>query len=332
MFITKINHEKAENFILTTPKIRYPFDSQMRWHFPKAVTIHCYEKLDGTNIFAYSYKDSNGKVYVSYKTRLTPFLKDSKFGPFKEMWKEILSRYPEIPKVVLRHGINISFELWGSRNPHLVKYNAPLEASALFIRSEGKVEPPIGSLSVLSSMIHFPFASFIREVKKDYVWSYQQAQEESENKLKETEDGYLGSEGEVWYLLDELNNWHLYKCKPHTIENIHWSQGGIGKNIIVATCYNAYENYDNPTVENVVQLLLEEFSQSEVDKIYYGIENNLQNIKEQYEFKQLVLNEYNQLGISILVDKVSVMRALSYKFEKNKMNSVFSIIWSKEVK
>ena len=57
LMIEKVNHEKAPQMIHCTPKLRYPFttlgDGTVKWTFPKAQTIHRYEKLDGTNVFAY---------------------------------------------------------------------------------------------------------------------------------------------------------------------------------------------------------------------------------------------------------------------------------------
>lgn len=331
LFITKVNREKVPQLIFTTPKILYPFDKNGNWHFPKAKQILRYEKLDGTNIFAYSYVSATGKKFVSYKTRLLPFVGESRFGPFLSMWKEILARYPEIPQFVLRH-FNMSFELWGARNPHLVKYEVPLQASLLFTRSKGKIEPPLASIDVLSNLYHFPQALFLGMVDKDYVYNYKQSQAAAEATLRETEDGYLGSEGEVWYLLDETGMWNLYKCKPSTIEAIHWSSGGIGKNVVEATIENAFENWDEPSIENIKQLLLEEFSVSEVEKIHYSIETQLRRAITHHQFVLRVLDEYKSLGISILDKKTEVLRALSGRFAKSEMKKVYSVIWAHSTK
>lgn len=335
LYIERVNDKKVPQLILCTPKIRYPFDANGNWHFPKARAIQRYEKLDGTNIFQFRYLDDRGQDCTSYKTRLVPFLKDSKFGPFKQMWEEILDRCSYIKRIPIASGLNFSYELWGARNPHLVKYEVPLAASILFARKGRKIIPPeriIDELPVTPDYDLVKYAPFINYVDRDYVWNYEQAQEEAGATLKETEDGYLGTEGEVWYLLDETNTWNLFKCKPHLIEQIHWSAGGIGKNIIIATCENSFENWDEPTVENVIQLLLEEFNQQEVDKVYYNIETNLRKCYENHYFRQNVLEEYNNLGINILEDKVSVMRALSPKFNKKEMTKVYSTIMSYVVK
>ena len=329
ILIEKINGISCEQLIYCTPKIRYPFDKENRWTFPKAKAIERFRKYDGTNIFAYSYQDSNGTKFVSYKTRLLPFVQQSKFGPFLEMWKEMLVKYPDIPKFILNSGLNLSFELWGMRNPHLVKYiDVPLEASLLFARKGQIILPPsrIEFANALST------ASLNGVVTKDYVWTYQQTQQELEEQLSETEDGYIGDEGEVWYLLDETGKWNLFKLKPATIEAIHWAAGGIGKNVIWATIENSFEQFDIPTVDNIRELLLEEFPKEEIEKVHYSIERQLVEAIKNHEFKLQVLAKYNALGMSILNQKLEVMRALSSKFARGDMKKVFSHIWNSAAK
>lgn len=329
LFITSVNYESSIQCIATTPKIKYPFDHENKWHFPKAKKIERYLKLDGTNIFAFSYTDAKQNKFVSYKTRLLPFVQQSKFGPFLEMWREILKRHPSIPGYVLGSGLNLSFELWGARNPHLVRYTEPLEASLLFARKGQDILPP-------SSIpgFDFPSVQFRGLVDKDYVWSYQQAQAEAEATLSELEDGggYLGMEGEVWYLQTEDGKWTPWKCKPETIEAIHWAAGGIGKNVLRATIANSFESYDVPTIENIKELLLEEFPKEEIEKVHYSIAKQLVEAIREHEFELLVLTEYRALGMSIITQKAEVMRGLSQKFARGDMKRVFSHVWNSETR
>jgi len=325
LLITKVNGDKVPQLIYCTPKIDYPFDRNGNWHFPKARRIERYEKLDGTNIFNYTYCDAKGKEYLTYKTRLLPFVGDSRFGAFQQMLRELLKANPVIGKLALSSGLNLSWELWGARNPHLVLYDTPLALSLLFARKGNIILPP-SELSINSNLC----VTLRGLVDKDYIWNYEQSQKELESGLKEVDgESYKGQEGEVWYLLTEDGLWHQYKCKPETIEAIHWAAGGIGRNIIRATCQNAFENWDRPTVENIVSLLLEEFNQQEVEKAYYSIQKYLGEEIAQQEFREKVLEEYYALGISLLEDKVTVMRALSTKFPREKMGKVYSAIWAK---
>lgn len=324
LLISKVNGEKAPQLIYATPKIAYPFDRNGNWHFPKARVILRYEKLDGTNIFAYRYRDAKEQEYLSYKTRLLPFLQNSRFGPFLSMWKEMLAQYPEIGKLPFLLGKNLSFELWGARNPHLIKYQEPLVASLLFLRDGQKILPP-------HSMEGSIRCSSLRgEVTKDSVWEYEESQKAMDTGLVEVEDGYTGTEGEVWYLQVESGEWVLFKCKPETIEAIHWAAGGLGKNTIIATCENAFENWDDPTVEQVQELLLEEFSAQTVEKAHLSIVKHLQETKEKHLFGERVLVAYRALGMSVLEQKAEVMRALAPQFSRSEMRKVYSCLWAHE--
>lgn len=318
LMITKVNGVKCPQLIYCTPKLQYPFDRSGHWHFPKARRIERYEKLDGTNIFAYRYRDANSAEYVSFKTRLLPFVGNSRFGPFKDMLDSLLT--PALKVLPLRSGLNLSFELWGARNPHLILYERPLALTLLFGRSGQRVLPPSAIQATCEA------ASLKGLVDREYVWYYTEAQREMERSLSPVDANYLGSEGEVWYLLDERGDWTMFKCKPETIEAIHFSSGGIGKEIIRATCRNAFENWDIPTVEQVSDLLREEFPPHEVEKVFFSIRKHLAEELVVRVFRVNVMTEYRALGISILEDKRTVMRALSGKFKRDEMKRVYSTI------
>lgn len=325
LLITKVNGDKVPQLIRCTPKLRYPFDrDQTHWLFPKAQRIERYEKLDGTNIFAYRYHDARGNEFVGWKTRLLPFVGNSRFGPFCDMLKEILTKNTGLQCLPFTIGMNISFELWGARNPHLLKYDVPLALSILFARNGDKILPPSGF-----DNRGIPTADLRGLVSKDYVWSYQEAQRELEQSLTDSGDGYYsGHEGEVWYILTVDGAWQLFKCKPESIELVHWSSGGISKNVIVATCENAFENWDAPTVENVVELLLEEFTQQEVEKVYYRIGKYLSEVVDKHLFAERVMADYSEIGVNLLEDKGGVMRALSSKYARGEMQKVYGVIWA----
>lgn len=318
LMITKVNGEKCPQLIYCTPKLQYPFDRSGHWHFPSAKRIERYEKLDGTNIFAYRYHDAKGNEFVSFKTRLLPFVGNSRFGHFKDMLDSLLTSALRTLPFTLK--LNLSYELWGGRNAHLILYERPLALSLLFGRNGQKVVPP----SAISASIET--APFKGIVDQDYVWQYQEAQRILEQSLSPVDENYLGCEGEVWYLLDESNTWSMLKCKPETIENIHFSAGGIGREVIRATCRNAFENWDIPTVEQVADLLKEEFAPHDVEKVYYSIKKHLAEELVAKQFRTAVLQDYQALGISILEDKRTVMRALSAKYKRDDMKRVYSTI------
>jgi len=327
VYIQKVNDRPVPQLIYCTPKMRYPFDKNGNWHFPKAKQILRFTKLDGSNIFAYFYKDEKGEEHLTYKLRLAPFVRNSRFGPFLDMWREILKMKPHIEKFSRLSRFHASYELWGARNSHLIQYDVPLAASLLFIRHQQKIAPPQG--------LEFPtedIAPFLGGIDRDYIWNYQESQRNLEANLKEVEDGYQGHEGEIWYLQTEDGIWSPLKLKPETIEQIHWAMGGIGKNVIITTCQNAFESWDNPTFENVVHLLEEEFPKEAIETVHDMIRRILPEVKSNFEFRAQVMEQYNELGMNILEDKTNVMRALSSKFKKDQMKKVYTVIMNHVVK
>lgn len=312
LLIEKVNGEEVLQAIHATPKLQYPFDKHQRYQWPKAKIINRYEKLDGTNVLAYSYTDSKSNLFVSYKTRLKPFLTASRFGDFLSLWKEMLQKYPDIKKLK-KLGTTYSFELYGNRNPHLIKYAVPLETKLLFSRIGGQVLP--SSLTDLGSLV-IPTAAFKGSIDRDYVYNYENAQKEIDLALVRTKDGeqFEGEEGEVWYLQNVDETWTMFKMKPETIEIIHWSQGSLNLNVIRATIENAYESMDEPTLEHVNQLLSEEFDERVVSQFSEKTGQLLDVSLTRKKLKVEIIEYYKSLGVSILADKAAVMRAVGAMF------------------
>jgi len=339
LIITKINGKDVpEQLIMGSPKIHYPFDSLQdgtrRYKFPVVRDIEIYEKLDGTNVLAYSYTDDLNLFY-SFKTRLRPFLGSSKFGDFQSMWNEVGMPYLDnIKRVIRSNNCNLSFEVYGARNPHLLMYKNPLDIALLFgVTNTGTILSPtalgLAHRETYVPLDKLPLVARFKVIDKDYVWNYESIQKELEAKLQKEEEGYYsGVEGTVWYLITIDGQCIQFKCKPETIEAIHFSAGagGLSKNVIVATCWNAFENMESPTVEFVKTLLIEEFAPEIVEAKHYLVEKSLAFVLSEMEFRLKILDEYRKLDMNILLNKKEVMRSLSDKFAKNQMKKVYSLI------
>ena len=135
-------------------------------------------------------------------------------------------------------------------------------------------------------------------------------------------------EGTVWYLHTIDNKCIQLKCKPETIEAIHFSagKGGLSKNVVLTTCWNAFENTDIITIDFINQLLLEEFKPEIIEANHCLIENCISVVTKEMEFKTKVLEKYKTTGKNILLEKREVMRELSQYFSKDKMKKVYSYI------
>lgn len=85
LVITHVGEPELSQLILATPKLHYPFGKDGSFHFPPIKAIHLYEKLDGINVFAYRYRDVDGLLRLTYKLRLAPTLRNSRWGAFLDM-------------------------------------------------------------------------------------------------------------------------------------------------------------------------------------------------------------------------------------------------------
>ena len=329
LIINKVNGKKVSQLIMGTPKMHYPFDSRAdgtrNYRFPSAKTIELYEKLDGTNILSYFYSDGKNR-YLTYKTRLRPFLQSGRFGDFYGMWKEVgIPFEKEIKREMVRSDCNLSFELYGARNPHLIVYPNSLDIALLFgITNTGRIIPP----TQLKNH-NIPIVNCLKVIDKDYVWNYEELRRELNSKLKQQEEGYYsGIEGSVWYMHLPDSRCLQLKCKPEIIEAIHFSAGagGLSRNVVITTCWNAFENVDVLTLDFLKQLLLEEFKPEIIEAKHYLIEDCIGFVTKEAEFRKGVIEDYRKLNMNILIQKAEVMKVLAQKYAKKDMRKVYSII------
>jgi len=333
MLITAIDEQPTEQVVIGTPKQRYPFDKKGRFLFPETSHINIYEKLDGTNILAYSY-ETNGELHVTYKTRLTPILQESRWGNFYQLWNSLLTDEMEwsIKALVTKWRINLSFELYGKLNTHLIEYDVPLSYKLLFgIKnsvSNSQIIEPINlpnkkwaeSISCLQ-----PILTLTKNSNLPEEYNRLRLEQEEKNHKVEGEHTIEGSEGFVWYLTDRYNVTRQYKCKPPSVEEIHWA-GGLSKNTVLATVMNAYENSMNPEYEDVKRLLLEEFKEGVIELQHSMIMDCLSIVRKKLELEEHIMYEYNAIENVSSLSSPDVMRKLSPKFKREEMKKVYTIL------
>jgi len=322
--ITHVGDAAAPQLIMATPKLHYPFGKDGSFHFPPIKTIHLYEKLDGTNVLAYRYRDPDGQWRLTYKLRLSPTLRNSRWGPFLDMWRELLQTHPTIPQLVEANGCHISFEIYGARNAHLVIYERDLAVAALFGVATDASVVPLHNLDLLG----VPGAWLFGEIAagEDAVAKYGEIRVQMEQRNKPAEEEKLtGIEGTVWYVEEPGGRVSLWKCKPESVEAIHWALG-INKKAVIATCWNFLETSDDLRYETLLPLLAEEYEPRDIEAFRLHIEECIRQVRHEFEFKEHVLEEYAKLGIAIDADKAGVMRALSQQFARNEMKKVYALI------
>ena len=262
--IEKINSELVDQpQIFGTPKIAYPFGLGHNYRFPSAERIYRFRKYDGTNIFMYRYKN-NGVEYITFKVRLFPFLR----GRYITMWKYMLRKYPQITELFKMNPdiTGFSFELYGSDNPHMIQYeDVKLDIVLLFgLRGrQGKIvlNPELEAGDI-------PKAEQLGTVEKDYVWHYEQEQQDLDRQLmfiglnESQAPVFRGEEGSIWYVkIKDTHEIRPYKCKPHRIEQVHWTQGQmqLSATVIWTTILKAFENWENPELDEIIAILNEDY-------------------------------------------------------------------------
>lgn len=326
--VLRVSGANCPQVIFATPKLHYPFGKDGSFNFPPIRGVKLYEKLDGTNVLSYSYRDDQGQSFRSYKLRLSPFLRNGKWGNFLDMWKELMEKYPSIPDVGNSEGLNVSFEMYGSRNEHLIKYENPLDLAVLFaIRGQsGKLVPP-HEIETRGT----PLPRLLGEVKasEDPVEAFARIREKMERSNRPLPDGKIqGTEGAVWYVSSPEGTTSLWKCKPESVEKIHWATG-INKEAVMATCWNLLESSDRLSYDSLFPLLAEEYQEDDIVKFRPHIETCILKVEEEQKFRLRVREEYAELranGLDLNKDKSTVMRALSKRFPREQMTKVYGAL------
>ena len=187
--LTHVGEAATPQLILATPKLHYPFGKDGAFHFPPIKKISLYEKLDGTNVLAYRYRDGDDQWRLTYKLRLAPTLRNSKWGLFLDRWQELLRQHPTIPQLVATNDCHISFEMYGGRNTHLIVYETELAVAALFgVRRDASIVP-LFKLNLLG----VPGTPLVGELiaGEDPVAKYAAIRAEMEQRNRHTEDEKL---------------------------------------------------------------------------------------------------------------------------------------------
>jgi len=118
----------------------------------------------------------------------------------------------------------------------------------------------------------------------------------------------------------------MLKCKPEEIEKIHWTASGfIPEKSLFNTALNVFESNDNPSIDNFIELLKEEYPQELITKSYHKIEKVWNKALERIEFTKTVNEVWilaKQNGLDITKDKRDTMRFVSIYFPKSIMGKV----------
>lgn len=321
--IKKINGEPADQpLIFGTPKIAYPFGLGHNYRFPSAERIYRFRKYDGTNIFMYRYKN-NGREYITFKVRLFPFLR----GRYITMWKHILHKYQQVTDLFKMNPdvTGFSFELYGADNPHTIQYeDVKLDIVLLFglHRMQGQI---VMNTDLKAGDI--PKAVQLGTLEKDYVWHYEQKQQELDRQLEfiglneSQAPMFRGEEGSIWYVrVKDTCEIRMYKCKPHRIEQVHWTQTQtqLSPTVIWATLLKAFENWENPGLDEVIAILNEDYPIHQITISIGRIEQMLNAAKNAADTRKKIWERVVMHGFDGNTDIATVFHKIANELDQDK--------------
>lgn len=336
--IETVNGVPCPQFIWATPKMHYPIEPDGQLRIPDYDKIFAYEKIDGTNVLAFSYCDADGKEYISYKTRQVPFIqKMNKYGDFFSMWNEILERYPDIPDLVRKNRCSMAYELYGKRNLILVEYENSLDIFLLYGVNFGNILIP-ESLDHGSVTICPRLKEFQRMDEQTFIDSYRQMEkwlddnlkvefdeESEEQKIKRILPGSM--EGAMWYLVNG-NVAKQFKVKPRLIfDHCRSNKIGIPTHSIIITIKNSFEMTDEPTLDTIREMLLEEFGEADVEKSVNRIIKLLSRLVGEKKLQDQIVKDYLDHRFDIKNSKGQCMRWFGTNYDKRYAAFIFNHLY-----
>jgi len=362
LLITHVNNQELFNpiFIKATPKIPYPFytvpenGDRIYSFWQDIIKAEAYEKLDGTNILAFIYYDNQNNFYLSYKLRLQPFLKVNIYNDFIALWKIVLEKEDNYLDKIMKQFLLLhknrstlpnllpAFELYGTLNQHLVKYEKEIDFHLLYMvdqvgRDISTIPPSQIELeSPLYSLCSLPIILNPLSLQQDYENLRNQAQAQNTLfKIENPATEQFSTEGKVVYTESSIFGWTPWKCKPEDIEKIHWSRS---KRLTKEQIYTTIRNYmeELSTIEDFNEITLQEILTEDFDLEF--VENSNVQIskikdvllKEAYETRTiLTLFEDISSEIRQTKDKRFIMPAIASlisSHQKKSMSFAFNVL------
>lgn len=328
IMISEVNGKPCEQYIHTTPKFYYPGNvSSPRFYeegkFPEFRKINVYDKLDGTNIFMFSYKDPEGKRYVSYKTRLVPFLSVNGFKDWISLWGRMLKKYEDaINDLSGIEGLNFGFELYGGINKILIDYDVALDAKLLYaIDENGNIIDP--------ETFSFPKPSIIATLEPgtDPDASYK----EREAILEEVFTRDRSAEGCVFYVHSKDGGVIPWKCKPPSVLEAQSEENKIYISVDDAytTAMNAAESITSiDELPEQTYLLLEEvYDEHKIERSKGQVEKAIEQARTYLSMQKKVLDVFKDLGLEWDESrKGDIMREMMQHFPRGMSSKVYTMV------
>ncbi len=328
LLILKVNDKDVVQYVETTPKFYYPGGVSSHYKytpnkFPKYDYIKIFDKIDGTNICMFSYKDINGVVYRSYKTRLVPFLKESTWGSWIDMWNKCMELHPTIEHLINIKNVNFSFEMYGSLNRIITDYKVPLDIALLFgIKKDGELLDPQLFEDYMPTPKFLGYSYSEEDPDQLYEGRRQLMEQQYEKKPASVEGNML-----YGFLDDRIV--FVFKCKPDSVlENMEQSgKPTLTRRVIYNTGVNALESTDkmDTLYDETINLLQEEFPIDLIDLYKIKIKKIVQKVINDTIFKNTIIGWYKEQNYKEFIPKI-VMPEVVKVFGKQHSTKIFQYL------
>ncbi|MCO5246056.1 MAG: hypothetical protein M9927_19955, partial [Anaerolineae bacterium] len=288
-------------------------------------------KLDGTAIIFYPLKDAAGQVLeVVARTRLLPMLMPSRWGDWNGMLAEALPDRGPVEAAVRGQDVVLVFELWGYRNPHLVRYDTPL---ALTLHTAIRHRKPVSyrRLADIAGSYGLAMAPTLEVAAPDAdglaaAYRRWQARLEAENQAA-GQDVFV-QEGAI-LMLSTAETAEYWKCKPPSIEEIHWqADQHISKEIVRQALLKLVESghdFAAGTVEAVNALLEVDYQPQDVAAEAELIERVVLDFVVELQRQEWLRGLVDASGLDPH-DLPALMRHLSEHYPRKEMGWVYATV------
>ncbi len=340
--LTAIGDNERLEIIPSMPKIHYPYVEDPRQgvvHVSVPLPINVVDvrftsKIDGTCIIFYPLPDEHGNpLEVIPRTRLNPVLTASHWGDWPALLAEALPDRSGVERAVRDQKLVLCFELWGYRNPHLVRYDTPLAISfhTAVRRSPGHLAS-FRTLQDLAGRYGFDLVKSIRVEKPEAAAieaAYRALQTQMEERNRKAGEGVFLEEGAV-LMVSTRDTATYFKCKPPSIEEIHFAADqALGKEVIrQAILKLAERNYDfaNGDVAELKAELEKDFPSPVVEGQMELIQRAWLDFVVELQRRDWLRQLVAESNLDPHQQTVELLRYLSQHYPRNQMGWVYGSI------
>jgi len=159
------------------------------------------------------------------------------------------------------------------------------------------------------------------------VWSYEQEQQDLDRCLafigldENQAPVFSGEEGSIWYVkIKDTSEIRPYKCKPHRIEQVHWTQGQtqLSATVIWATILKAFENWENPELDEIIAILNEDYPIHQITISMEQIKQMFNAAKNAADTEKKIWELMVMQGFDGNTDPATVFHKIANQFDQDK--------------